>query len=530
MLVFEAHTGVRTEYPANTMPAFMAAIEQGYKMIELDIGVTKDMKFVVLHDKTINSTARNQDGSEIAEEIDISDITYAEALTYDFGLSFSKKFKGTRIPLFEDVLKLACENGVTLKIDNKYQTAFKEKQKKEAFFKLLKPYEKTASLTCWNVDEIKYASDYFPKMSFHYDGIVTEEVLETLSKILPKNRLTVWVPLKNKVTAQTKSRLVEFADSNYAKQIKEHAMLGVWILSDYSELEEAIALGADVIETNGEIKPPKNRGLIADMHTHSENSHDSECKTEDMCLSQIKRGTKIFAVTDHCDVFTCKETDIYTPIKKSAETVGRLNEKYKDKCLLLTGVEIGEGFWYTDEYEKVADLLTYDVIIGSVHCVKFKGFEMPYSKIDFSKFTNEQICSYLECYFNDIITMLDTIDFDILAHLTNPIRYITGKYGIKLDLHIFDDKIAEILKRIIRKGIALEVNTSNYFCLDECTPSIEILKKYFDMGGYLITLGSDAHVSENASCCFDKAINSLKEIGFKNIFFYKNRKSYQISI
>ena len=525
MIDFQAHKGVSTENPENTMPAFKASIEQGYNIIELDVSVMKDMKFVLLHDSTINRTARNYDGTEISEQIEIGKITYAEALNYDFGIAVSEKFRSTCIPLFEDVLKLASENGTYLNIDNKYQCFTSEQ--KEAFFSLIKPYETTACLTCSDIEEIKRASDFFPQMSFHYDGAVTEEKLTLLSKIVPKNRLTVWMPYKNSATSWVK---VPFADRETARIIKKYAKLGIWILSKYSELEEAIALGADVIETNGEIKPSKNQGLVADMHTHSQNSHDSQCKIEDMCFSQIERGTKIFAVTDHCDVFSYKDYDIYTPISNSADTARTLNEKYGGKCLILSGVEISEGFWYNNEYEKIHSLLPYDVILGSVHCVKFKDFEMPYSKIDFSKFTSELIYNYLDCYFNDIITMLNTTDFDILAHITCPLRYITGKYGIKVNLSVFDSKITEILKTIINKGIALEVNTSGYAVLKGSIPDKEILKKYFDMGGYLITLGSDAHIAENASYCFDNAIENLKEIGFKNIFYYKERKAYQITI
>ena len=525
MIDFQAHKGVSTENPENTIPAFKAAIEQGYNIIELDVSVTKDMKFVLLHDSTINRTARNDDGTEISEQIEIGKITYAEAMGYDFGVAFSEKFRGTRIPLFEDVLKLAFENGTYLKIDNKYQR-FNSEQR-EAFFKLIKPYETTACLTCSDVDEIKRAVDFFPLMCFHYDGVVTKEKLEQLSKIVPKNRLTVWMPYKNPSTSWVN---VPFADSETAGLIKNYARFGIWILSKYSELEDADGLGADVIETNGQIKPENNKNIIADMHTHSVNSHDSVCEIEDMCLMQINRGTNIFAVTDHCDVFLHKDYDIYTPIRNSADTVRTLNEKYADKCLILSGVEISEGFWFNREYEKIHNLLAYDVIIGSVHCVKYKELEKPYSGIDFSKFTSEQIYHYLDCYFNDIITMLNTTDFDILAHLTCPLRYISGKYGINIDLSIFDDKITEILKTIIIKRIALEVNTSSYSCLGESMPDSKILKKYFDMGGYLLTIGSDAHIAQNASYCFDKAIENLKEIGFKNIFYYKERKAYQITI
>ncbi|MDD6175564.1 MAG: glycerophosphodiester phosphodiesterase family protein [Firmicutes bacterium] len=258
MIDFQAHKGVSTENPENTMPAFKAAIEQGYNIIELDVSVTKDMKFVLLHDSTINRTARNNDGTEISERIEIGEITYAEALNFDFGIVVSEKFRGTSIPLFEDVLKLASENGIYLKIDNKYQRFSPEQ--KEAFFKLIKPYERTACLTCSDMDEIKRAADFFPRMCFHYDGAVTKEKLEHLSEIVPKDRLTVWMPYKNSATSWVN---VPFADSETAGLIKKYAKLGIWILSKYSEFEDAVSLGADVIETNGQIKPENNNPNIS---------------------------------------------------------------------------------------------------------------------------------------------------------------------------------------------------------------------------------------------------------------------------
>ena len=60
---FQAHRGVSTEYPENTMPAFIAAVEQGYTYIETDPLVTKDNVCVLMHDKTLNRTCRNDDGS-----------------------------------------------------------------------------------------------------------------------------------------------------------------------------------------------------------------------------------------------------------------------------------------------------------------------------------------------------------------------------------------------------------------------------------------------------------------------------------
>ena len=123
----QAHKGVETEYPENTLPAFTAAGEQGYEMIELDLRMTKDNKIIVMHDSAINTTGRNPDGSEIEQKIRIYDITYEEALQYDFGIWFSEEFRGTKLPLFEEVLPIAKKYGITLKIDNKLKR-FTEEQ------------------------------------------------------------------------------------------------------------------------------------------------------------------------------------------------------------------------------------------------------------------------------------------------------------------------------------------------------------------------------------------------------------------
>ena len=249
-MIFQAHRGVSTENPENTMPSFIAAVQQGYKIIELDVDVTKDLQFVLLHDNTINRTGRYENGEPITDTVKISDITYEEALQYDFGSWFSEAFKGTKIPLLDNVLRFAEQNGIYLKIDNKYQN-FNPAQRK-AFFQLLKPYAATASLTCSSVEEIKNTSAVFPQMHFHYDGPVTAESLEQLRSFLPKERLTVWLPHKNPNTAWV---TVDFASEQLAELVKPYARLGVWILSEYSQLKEAETLGAEIIETNGSLKP-----------------------------------------------------------------------------------------------------------------------------------------------------------------------------------------------------------------------------------------------------------------------------------
>ena len=270
--------------------------------------------------------------------------------------------------------------------------------------------------------------------------------------------------------------------------------------------------------------------MLADMHTHSENSHDSVCKIEDMYNSQIMKGTEIFAVTDHFDTSSFDEYDVYAPIIKAHETVKELNKKI-DKGQILSGIEIGEGFWFPEVYDKIMSLVDYDVIIGSVHLVKYKKLTYAYSKIDFTKLSRAETEGYIDAYFDDMLTMLEFSDFDILAHLTCPIsRYIKGKYELDFDISPYEEKIERILKTVIKKEHAFEVNTSAFGKTGEFMPDKKIIKNYYDLGGRLITLGSDAHIAENASQNFLKAVEVLKAIGFKDIYYYKNRKPYSIKI
>ena len=178
----------------------------------------------------------------------------------------------------------------------------------------------------------------------------------------------------------------------------------------------------------------ENKITIADMHTHSENSHDSVCKIEDMLKAQAEKGTGFFAVTDHFDTYSHMDYDIFTPIQRACDEADRLNRIYNGNPLVLRGFEISEGFWHPEIYNKIMEMTEYDVIIGSVHCVRYKDLTIPYSQIDFSNLSSDALSEYLDAYFDDILTLLDTTDFDILGHLTCPLRYIKGKYKINIDM------------------------------------------------------------------------------------------------
>ena len=523
MIKLQAHHGVSTEAPENTLRAIELAAAQNYAIAEVDVSVTKDGKFVLLHDDTINRTARHADGTAIERPLPLAQLTYQEALTYDFGGWFSKKYEGTPIPLFEDILNFARAAGIKLKVDNKYQRF--ASADKEALYTLLAQYDDIAALTCSRIDALREALERMPNMEYHYDGPISEEILEELSSLLPRERLTVWAPMQNKHTGWVK---VAFADEALAQLIKKHARLGLWILSTQKGLTEAEVLGAEVVETTGSLKPQLREGVLSDMHLHSQNSHDSQCPVVDMARAQAANGIKLMAVTDHCDVGFTGIPELSRIEASYAEV--QQTDALVEELKILTGVEIGGSFMRPDLAETVAKRLPYDVIVGSVHSIVDPISQKPLGLHGSKEFSEANMYEYMGAYYDCMRIMIDVLDFDILAHMTYPIRYLTGRFGYKVDLERLRERIDDILQAIIRKGIALEINTSSYDLLNDTMPGRELVQRYYDMGGYLVTLGSDAHAADKANKAFGEAVAMLKEIGFENIYYYKERKAQQCKL
>ncbi|NLD87950.1 MAG: hypothetical protein GX633_06800, partial [Clostridiales bacterium] len=174
-IILEAHRGVASEYPENTLPAFKAAKEQGYGMIELDTKFTLDNRCVILHNRTINATARYRDGRKIEKEIPIDSISFDQAREYDYGLWMEEEFRGTVIPTLEETLSFALENSIPLKFDSVMQSHTKKQL--DIFFDTVEKMNALSftGFTSNNAEFIKKIISRFPEAQIHYDGNTDEK-------------------------------------------------------------------------------------------------------------------------------------------------------------------------------------------------------------------------------------------------------------------------------------------------------------------------------------------------------------------
>lgn len=247
----QAHRGVSTDAPENTMAAFKEAVAQGYDLIEFDPKFTKDNICVVLHDRTLNRTARIA-GMELSEEkAEIREKTFAELSDIDVGFWFDKKFTGEHIPTLAQVLDYMKSTGIEGKIDNVVQS-FTDEQI-EIMFDIIGRHGGKVGLTCSEIDLLERFAKRFPSAPLHYDGIADKEVLDRLAVFAQSHEITVWARLDTTLTNWCK---VPPANAELSQMIHNYGFkLGIWILVDDNEMTQALDLGADIVETTGGIKP-----------------------------------------------------------------------------------------------------------------------------------------------------------------------------------------------------------------------------------------------------------------------------------
>ena len=250
----QAHRGVCTEAPENTMAAFRLAVEQGYDIIEFDPKCTKDGVWVVHHDMTLNRTGRISGKTFDEPKADIRDYTYNELAAVDVGEWFDKKFAGECIPTLTQVFDYLRGQGVEGKIDNVVERFSAGQQR--ALWDLVEQHADTEKmgLTSTKVEVLGAYGKRFPKAPLHFDGEVNEKNIKALTEIAEGHEVTVWMRLAdNEMTAWNKQPP---ATPDLVELVKNAGFaLGIWILHDDEWMQKALALGADVVETTGGIKP-----------------------------------------------------------------------------------------------------------------------------------------------------------------------------------------------------------------------------------------------------------------------------------
>ena len=262
----------------------------------------------------------------------------------------------------------------------------------------------------------------------------------------------------------------------------------------------------------------KAKMILSDFHTHSTFSTDGTQALEDMARSAVKCGLKTICFTEHND-FDYPDGEFLLDMDAYRSELFRVREELSGKIEVLFGVELGLMKHLGKRLREFLDGRGFDFVIGSSHLIDGKD---PYFPEYFEELGQR---NGILRYFESIVENIGAFsDFDVYGHLDYAVRYSPEKCYNPVD---FREVIDEILHKIVGLGKGIEINTAGLRKgLLHANPHPFILKRYRELGGEIITVGSDAHNSADIAADFDAAESFLQGAGFEFYTVFRGRKPY----
>jgi histidinol-phosphatase (PHP family) len=266
--------------------------------------------------------------------------------------------------------------------------------------------------------------------------------------------------------------------------------------------------------------------MFYDYHVHTSFSEDSRMGIDQACLQAIKMDIAEIAVTDHLDIeYPDKDFRFDLDYAAYSSALDRVRERFDGRLNIIKGLEIGLQPHILDKCAGFLKDKDFQFIIASVHAVS--GMDLYGEEFHRSKTKNTSYTQYLEELLGCIRKFKS---FNVVGHLDLIRRY--GNYGDKtMKYSDFTDLLDSIFEELISTGRGLEINTSGFrYKLESTLPDFDLVKRYHEMGGEILTIGSDAHTTYQLAEYFPFAYELAKKAGFKYLTRFPSGKPEFVTI
>ncbi len=253
-----------------------------------------------------------------------------------------------------------------------------------------------------------------------------------------------------------------------------------------------------------------------DTHLHSVVSFDGISTGEQMLLAAERAGLQEICFTDHIDYDPLgKEQNLAFDNRIYSESYDNLEHS---KIRICRGMEFGMMPDNKERFQEDLKRRPFDFVLGSVHFVE--NLDIYYDEFWQDKTVEQAERLYLE----QTLACVQLHDgFDVLAHLTyiGKVKGNPYKRPVSFDKH--RELIEEILKTLVQKEKGLEINTSGFDRCGAFLPDIQYIRRFKELGGRFVTVGSDAHETERVGQYCAEACQLAKEV-FGYVCTFRDRK------
>lgn len=252
---------------------------------------------------------------------------------------------------------------------------------------------------------------------------------------------------------------------------------------------------------------------LADYHTHSRISPDAGTSMTDMARAAAAAGLDEICFTDHVEPIVWGGTELRGPYdwKALAAEFNAAERAMGERIRLRLGIELGDAPWDFAHTERLmADAPMLDFVIGSVHMLseRFGGTDLYF----FAPRDEDEVRAGIADYLANVQRLAEWGKFSVLGHLTLPLRYLNENRGFHLTFDGFESQVEQVLRTLIQNGCGIELNTNRG---NTPLPDEKWLRMYRELGGEIITLGTDAHSPRYVGCAIREGQRLLRDCGFK---------------
>ena len=227
-----------------------------------------------------------------------------------------------------------------------------------------------------------------------------------------------------------------------------------------------------------------------DCHVHTQASFDSDADIIEVCEAALAAGLHGIAITDHVEMADFDHNGSAEAAAQSWESSTRARAAYADRLQILRGVELSVPLYDQAKSESLLAQYHYDFVLAAVHQL---NDEPDYYYMDASNWSASDVHSMLSLYFQEILKVVHWGQFDVLAHLNYPVRYLPEVLRPE-DYTPWAEWLNPIYTMLAARGLGMEINTSNLRKgIEETSPPTALIEDFRTCGGTLITWGSDAH-------------------------------------
>lgn len=253
-----------------------------------------------------------------------------------------------------------------------------------------------------------------------------------------------------------------------------------------------------------------------DYHLHSSVSFDSTCDAKKIVEAAEKIGLKEICFTDHYDFNDDpkKQHDFFT-MDQYHKVYDNISS---DKVKILKGVEFGLTHWNQKELSDLLSEFEFDFVIGSVHFTG--GFDPYYEEFWIHNGIEEGFEKYLLQTLKCVKTQKD---FDVLGHINYVCKSAHNPTKKPLRYKDYSDICDEIMKNLAENGKGMEINTSGMDRVGEFLPSYDFIKRFKELGGEIVTVGSDSHDGTRVGQYIPDALEIAKSV-FGYVCTFEKRK------